>query len=83
MSNFHKNKQILKGKIGEFSKIQEEFEELKDAAEQGDRVLTICELTDLVGAIDFYASNYFNLKIEDLKIFSDKRVASFSNETNK
>ena len=83
MSNFHKNKQIFKGKIGEFSKIQEEFEELKDAIEQGDRVLTICELTDLIGAIEFYSSNYFNLSLNDLKAFSDKRKQSFLNETNK
>lgn len=83
MSNFHKNKQISKGKIGEFSKIQEEFEELKDAIEQGDRVLTICELTDLIGAIEFYASNNFNLALSDLKAFSDKRKQTFLNETNK
>lgn len=78
MSKFHKNKQIPKGKIGEFSKIEEEFEELKDAIEQGDKVLTICELTDLIGAIDFYASNYYNLSLNDLRMFSDKRKLTFS-----
>lgn len=73
MSNFHINKNIPKGKLGEFSKIQEEFEELKDAVEQNDNVLTICELCDLVGAIEFYSSNYYNLNLNDLKTFANKR----------
>ena len=48
---YHK-KIIEKGILGEFSKVKEEFQELEDAYEQNNKVLIICELTDLVGAID-------------------------------
>lgn len=72
---YHKNK-ITKGVLGEFSKIQEEFEELKDAYEQNDNILMLCELSDLLGAIEFYVKKY-NLTIEDLKTFSDKTKSSF------
>lgn len=73
---YHK-KEIIKGVLGEFSKIQEEFDELTDAVEQGDKVLQICELTDLMGAIESYVLNYFKLSLDDLITFSDKTVESF------
>lgn len=72
---YHKNK-ITKGVLGEFSKIQEEFEELNDAFEQDDKILMFCELSDLLGAIEFYIKKY-NLTIHDLKNFSDKTKSSF------
>jgi len=72
---YHKE-EIAKGEIGEFSKIKEEFEELTDAYEQNDKVLIICELTDIVGAIEEYAKK-FNLTIDDLKQFSDKTKEAF------
>lgn len=61
---YHKRK-IKKGKLGEISKIQEEFDELMDANEQGNSVLEICELCDILGAIEAYAKKY-NLSIPDL-----------------
>lgn len=45
---YHK-REIQKEVLGEFSKIKEEFEELNDVQEQGNKILQICELTDLVG----------------------------------
>jgi phosphoribosyl-ATP pyrophosphohydrolase len=72
---YHKKK-IIKGKLGEFSKIREEFEELEDAVKQGDRILQICELTDLYGAMEYYVNN-FNLTMDDLKNFSDKTKQAF------
>jgi hypothetical protein len=72
---YHKNK-IDKGIFGEFSKIKEEFQELEDAFEQSDKVLQICELTDLIGAIEEY-SKKFDLTIEDLLKFSDKTKEAF------
>ena len=59
-------REIKKGKIGEFSKIKEEFEELEDAVEQNDNILSLCELSDLIGAIECYIEKW-NLTIEDLK----------------
>ena len=72
---YHVN-EINKGVLGEFSKINEEFEELEDAVEQGLSVLVICELTDLMGAIEEYAKK-FNLTLEDLIRFSRKTKEAF------
>jgi len=43
---YHKRK-IKKGKLGNFSKIREEFEELEDAVTQKISPLIICELCDI------------------------------------
>lgn len=72
---YHK-REIEKGVIGGFSKITEEYQELQDAHEQQNKVLQICELTDLIGAIEEYAKQ-FNLTIEDLKSFSDMTKSAF------
>lgn len=70
-------KDIQKGVIGEFSKIKEEFEELDDAVFQGDKVLQICELTDLIGAIEEFSLTKFNITLEELWRFSNKTKESF------
>jgi len=72
---YHK-KQITKGKLGEFSKIEEEFEELKDAVDQNCKVLIICELTDLIGSVESYIKK-FNLTMEDLIAFSNLTKSAF------
>ena len=46
---------IQKGSYGDLSKIEEELEELKDAAQQGSIILIALELADLYGAIEGYA----------------------------
>lgn len=72
---YHK-KQIAKGVLGEFSKIKEEFDELSDAVEQNDKVMQICELSDLIGAIESYVLR-FNLTLYDLIEFSNKTKEAF------
>lgn len=62
--------------IGEFSKIKEEFQELEDAFEQNDKILQICEMSDLIGAIELYADK-FGLTLNDLKVFNDKTKSAF------
>jgi hypothetical protein len=52
------NKKIKKGVYGEFSKIQEEFEELQDAIEQNNPIMELCECSDLIGAIEAYCKKY-------------------------
>lgn len=47
-------KEIKKGEFGEFSKIHEEILELLDAHEQKNRILEICEMADLLGAMEAY-----------------------------
>jgi archaellum component FlaC len=72
---YHKT-EITKGVIGEFSKIREEFEELQDAEEQECKGLIICELCDLIGAIEEYSKKY-GMTIADLKQFSDMTKSAF------
>ena len=73
---YHKRK-IEKGVLGEYSKIQEEIQELDDAQEQGAKVLIICELCDLIGSIEAYAENKFNLSLNDLVDMMNKTKSSF------
>lgn len=73
---YHKN-EIQRGIYGQFSKIREEFQELEDGVNQGDKVLQIVELTDLVGAIEEYARLEFNLTMLDLITFSNKTKSAF------
>ena len=67
---------IKKGKIGKFSKIKEEYEELVDAHCQSDDILILCELSDLYGAIESYISKW-NLTMNDLSKFSNKTKSAF------
>ena len=73
---YHK-KEIAKGVLGEFSKIQEEMDELSDAIEQDDKIMQMCELSDLIGAIESFASTKFNLSLDDLIKFSNKTKEAF------
>jgi len=59
-------KPIPKGKLGEFSKIQEEYRELKDAIEQESPVLVLVELSDLLGAIEAYSISKHGITIQQL-----------------
>src|SRR5271155_4039815 len=59
-------KKITRGELGELSKIQEEMDELKDAEDQGVKILIHCELADLYGALRKYARKY-NLSMSDLE----------------
>lgn len=70
-------REIPKGELGEFSKITEEYVELFDAHEQDAKVLEICELTDLIGAIKHYAANKFGLTLEDLIKFTTMTENAF------
>jgi len=79
---YHK-REIKKGVLGEFSKVQEEFTELFDAYEQTDKVLQICELTDLLGAIEAFSESQFKLSIEDLLKFSNKTKSAFEEGVRK
>ncbi len=79
-SPYH-NEPILKGELGKISKIQEELDELKDAEKQGVKVMVHIELSDLYGAVEFYAAEQ-GLTMEDLKKFSDLNKRVKSGESN-
>jgi hypothetical protein len=67
---------ITKGELGKVSKIREELEELEDAVLQNDKILQLCELSDLIGAIEAYSLT-LGMSLEDLKKFSDKTKKAF------
>ena len=54
---------IPRGTYGEISKIIEETAELKDAMEQGQKLMCLVELSDLYGAIEGYLEKEYQGKI--------------------
>lgn len=62
---YHKFK-IPKGKLGLFSKIEEEYCELEDAISQENPVLILVELSDLIGAIESYSEKSYGITLDDL-----------------
>lgn len=63
-------KYIPKGEYGELSKIIEEVAELQDAHEQDCMIMELCELADLIGAIEAYTVKHHNKTLNDLITFS-------------
>jgi phosphoribosyl-ATP pyrophosphohydrolase len=82
VAGYH-NRDITKGKFGEISKIEEEFEELLDAVEQDAKIMIVCELADLYGAISAYVEKHHNLTMEDIKKMSDLTKRAFEDGTRK
>jgi hypothetical protein len=68
---------IPKGVLGELSKIDEEYMELSDASSQGAKMLILCELCDLIGAIEAYVENHHNLSLDDLIQMKDLTAQAF------
>jgi hypothetical protein len=78
----HKAK-IAKREFGSIGKIEEEFLELMDAWEQNNRIMTLIELSDLVGAIQGFLENQFayTVNLNDvLKMKEATRSAFLSGE---
>jgi len=73
---YHK-REIPKGEYGEFSKITEEYTELLDAWEQGDRILVLCELADLVGAIEGFMDYEMGMRLDEAIKFMEKTKSAF------
>ncbi len=76
---YHIN-EIERGEFGEFSKIREEFLECEDALQQGNKVMLLVELSDLIGAIEGYCSKY-NLKLDDLLKMKEATKRAFKDGT--
>ncbi len=73
---YHVNK-ISKGQYGQVSKIKEEYEELMDAVEQKNKVMTFNEMADLVGAIEGYAVAN-GLTLNDLMVMNNATKRAFA-----
>jgi len=71
---------ISKGELGEISKIQEEVDELRDAALQGSKIMELVELSDLYGAIKLYLEKHHSgHTMDDLKTMSGITARAFTN----
>ncbi len=70
------NRKITKGILGTISKVKEEIEEFEDAQEQKNKILQIVELSDIYGALEKLAEQYY-LTMDDLKKMSDKTKSAF------
>jgi len=76
MSGYHKKK-ITRGEFGTISKIIEEYEELIDAHEQGAKIMVLCELADLYGAMEGYIEREYNLSMKDIEKMSSLTKKAF------
>lgn len=77
MAGYHLT-EIQKGVLGEVSKIQEELDELKDAHNQQNKILELCELSDLIGAVKYFLNKYHpNTKLSDLEKMADATSRAF------
>lgn len=77
------NKTIKKGILGEFSKIEEEFEELKDGFEQENPILQLVELSDLIGAIEHYSMKKYKITLYDLIKMTRSTQSAFQDGSRK
>jgi hypothetical protein len=67
-----------KGVVGEISKIQEELDELKDAAGRN-KILELCELSDICAAIQRYLEKHHpTITMEDLIGMGRLTISSFN-----
>jgi len=84
VSGYH-IREISKGVLGQSSKIREELEELEDGEDQGNKILMLCELSDLIGAIDAYRQYHFgnNISFDDLVKMSKATTRAFESGSRK
>ena len=70
------HRSIKAGVLGEISKVEEEVAEFIDAQEQDNKVLQICELCDIYGALEAVAEK-FGLNMNDLRKMSNATKSAF------
>jgi len=73
---YHTRK-IKRGEFGKYSKIIEEFEEFQDAHEQKNKIMELIELSDLLGAIEAYTKDYYDISLDDLIIMKNATKSAF------
>lgn len=72
--------QIPKGQLGESSKLLEEVLELIDAEKQNAKIMSLIELSDLVGAIQLYLKTHAQgITLRDLETMSNITRRAFEN----
>jgi len=70
---------IPEGEFGQFSKLQEEFAELTDAVAQGNKVMALIEMADLLGAMQGYLEQTYRgtVVLDDLLIMAEATNRAF------
>lgn len=74
---------IQKGELGEPSKINEEFLEFVDAKHQGNSVMELVELSDLIGAIEAYTTKHYNISLDELIKMTRATQSAFKDGSRK
>jgi phosphoribosyl-ATP pyrophosphohydrolase len=69
-------KEIVKAQFGTVDKIREEFEELMDAYEQGNPLMFLHEMSDMLGAMEAVAAKY-NVTLVDLITMKEATQRAF------
>lgn len=75
------SKPITKGVYGHLSKIREELEELEDAEDMDVKIMAMCELSDLYGALRAFAEKKYSLSMADLEKMADRTREAFRDGT--
>jgi len=71
---------IVRGELGEPSKIYEEVDEFRDAIEQKASIMALVELSDLLGAIGAYLEKYHpSITMDDLAKMREITERAFIN----
>lgn len=73
------NRKIKKGTYGELSKVEEELDEAREALEQGNKLMFLIELSDVIGAVEGIIEQH-GLSLNDLIKFSNKVKESKKSE---
>ncbi|MBV9125625.1 MAG: hypothetical protein JO112_19930 [Planctomycetes bacterium] len=80
---YHK-REIVRGVYGEVSKIFEEVEEFRDSLAQGNPVMALVELSDLLGAVEGWLEQYHpNVSLNELCKMKDATKRAFQDGTRK
>lgn len=73
---------IERGQVGEISKIQEELDELKDALLQGNRIMSLVELSDMYGAMKCFLQKHLpGFTMDDLATMAEATASAFRDGT--
>ena len=82
MPGYHVREIQTQGRFGEPSKIREEVEELEEALEQQNRILAICELADIYGAVEAVA-DALGVTMEDVAKMAAATKRAFEDGSRK
>lgn len=73
---------ITRGIFGNASKVLEETAEFEDAVAQGNKVMALVELSDLIGAVEGYLEKHHpSITLQDLITMKDATKRAFLDGT--